>query len=324
MEKILTIAIPTFNRSKLLKRTLETLYSQLTDDVEILVSDNASTDDTTEMIITYFPKVKYYRNEKNIGPDKNFLQCYKLATGKYIWLLGDDDIVFDKAIDKVVAVLKKEAVSLLTMNYVSFAGDYDLGKCTKPYFDTNNDILITTDKDRYISVVKHHLTFISCFIIDKDVFKNVKDPSNYEDTYFIHTGIVFEGTRRDGCRLAVLFEPLLAQDLSPGSALVNQNVGVNFYIFGNRARNILCNVATNFGYSTKHMKKVLSEWICPMFMRSIISMKARNVNGWEENYIKYGYEAVKDLPLAYITVIPAYYMPKFIAKLIYGVGRLRK
>lgn len=76
MRPELTIAIPTYNRLNTLKKSLrKALEYSKGKDIEIFVSDNASTDGTKEYINSLkkeYPRLKYYRNEKNLGLDGQF------------------------------------------------------------------------------------------------------------------------------------------------------------------------------------------------------------------------------------------------------------
>lgn len=112
MEKILTICIPTYNRSKCIVeqlRRLSTLSGETKGQIEIFVSDNCSTDDTKEQVL----KLKedgivdfvYNRNPKNLGMDGNFVTCFRYATTKYVWVLGDDDYIVTHNLEKLVAYL---------------------------------------------------------------------------------------------------------------------------------------------------------------------------------------------------------------------------
>ena len=61
---LLTIAIPVYNREAFLRRSLNTIIPYIDDEVELFVSDNASTDSTMEMMAKEFPHVKCYRNNE--------------------------------------------------------------------------------------------------------------------------------------------------------------------------------------------------------------------------------------------------------------------
>lgn len=85
---LVTIAIPTYNRANLyLTQAIESAINQTYPNLEIIISDNCSTDDT-EMVIRSFkdPRIRYFRQEKNIGGNNNFNFCLKQARGEYFFI----------------------------------------------------------------------------------------------------------------------------------------------------------------------------------------------------------------------------------------------
>ncbi len=104
----LSICIPTYNRANFLKQQLETLdqalsNSKYSSQVEIVFRDNASPDNTQEVIKKFAQKypVKNAINEENIGLTRNLLRVPEEASGEFVWLLGDDDFVKPEAIDSI-------------------------------------------------------------------------------------------------------------------------------------------------------------------------------------------------------------------------------
>lgn len=103
--------IPTYNRAKYLKENLDILTIQIKDlhkedEVEINISDNASTDDTEKIskdCIAANPQlhISYHRNEKNLGPDGNFITAMNLAHGEYSLLWGDDDFLKEGGLARI-------------------------------------------------------------------------------------------------------------------------------------------------------------------------------------------------------------------------------
>lgn len=111
MSTLLSIYIPTYNRAHLLESELLILGAQVQEakgEVELVVSDNCSSDNTAEMILRLQQSwpIKYYRNPKNVGGIRNILKCADLVSGEYTWMLGDDDLVRPGAVKKVLSVLK--------------------------------------------------------------------------------------------------------------------------------------------------------------------------------------------------------------------------
>jgi len=107
----LSICIPTYNRAKFLPELLDSIVSQVSKEspVEICVSDNASEDNTKELIDTYkkiYPHIVYFCWPKNMGFDHNLLKAVEIASGEYCWLMGSDDTIVEGALRKVLNKLK--------------------------------------------------------------------------------------------------------------------------------------------------------------------------------------------------------------------------
>src|SRR5437879_1051280 len=89
-----TIGIPTFNRSSLSIRAIRSALRQTYPHVEILVSDDAYSDDTVERIEEIGdPRLVFYRQRERLGLIDNFDFCLRHATGEFFLLLGDDDVL---------------------------------------------------------------------------------------------------------------------------------------------------------------------------------------------------------------------------------------
>jgi glycosyltransferase involved in cell wall biosynthesis len=89
-----TIGIPTHNRARFLREALASATAQTLRDIEIVVSDNASTDDTVQVIRdSGDPRVRYLRNDSNVGAVANFIRVAEAAATPYFSWLQDDDAV---------------------------------------------------------------------------------------------------------------------------------------------------------------------------------------------------------------------------------------
>jgi glycosyltransferase involved in cell wall biosynthesis len=89
-----SIGLPVYNRKKFLRETLDSLLAQTFEDFELIISDNASTDGSEDICREYASqdcRIRYYRNDKNMGAAWNFNNVFKLAVGKYFkWAASDD------------------------------------------------------------------------------------------------------------------------------------------------------------------------------------------------------------------------------------------
>lgn len=111
MSATLSLCIPTLNRAALLEDMLYQL-SQLTaaysDRLEIVIADNASDDHTRQVVENSPLKIRYGRQKTTVGFTKNVLfATTELATGDYVWLVGDDDLILPDALQHIFASLDK-------------------------------------------------------------------------------------------------------------------------------------------------------------------------------------------------------------------------
>jgi hypothetical protein len=90
-----SVCIPTYNRARYLGEAIESALAQTFTDFELVVVDNCSADETPEVAAAYAARdarVRYVRNERNLGLVGNFLRCVEVARGDYVALLHDDDV----------------------------------------------------------------------------------------------------------------------------------------------------------------------------------------------------------------------------------------
>lgn len=125
---LLSIAIPTYNNATWLLFSLKRILPQvksLKGLVEVVVSDNCSTDGTKEqmqkVLAEYPTELRYYRNEENLGLNGNFQKVCERAQGEFIWMIGCDDILRIDAVEIVLGVLQANlALDYFYVNYSRF------------------------------------------------------------------------------------------------------------------------------------------------------------------------------------------------------------
>lgn len=122
--KILSIYIPTYNREDKVVRQLNFLLNEVKEleqeNIEIIVNDNCSTDNTKEAVLNCIKNtnVIYHRNDYNLGIGGNMYASVKFVTGKYLWVIGDDDVLFPGVVKRVYDILSSyPAVSYIFLNY---------------------------------------------------------------------------------------------------------------------------------------------------------------------------------------------------------------
>jgi len=171
--KILSICIPTWNRAKCLDTSLKSIQGQtnthLYEDIEILVSDNCSTDNTEKIVKKYQSlgvQIRYVKNKENIGGNNNFLQCMHIATGKYILLLSDDDILAPDSIPFIVTTLKEREWGVMHLSN----------------HESEGEVVVYNDYEKFIRRASYMLTLISVNIFRKEAVEKTK-LEDYKDSY---------------------------------------------------------------------------------------------------------------------------------------------
>jgi abequosyltransferase len=121
---LLTIAMPTFNRSLKAQRQAAFLIEDMRgfeDEIEFLVSDNASTDDTVMALAARCPPAvggpRVHVNSVNLGLVGNLNRIIQLATGRYLWMVGDDDRLHAGIVPVVLASLRSADRGLIFINH---------------------------------------------------------------------------------------------------------------------------------------------------------------------------------------------------------------
>ena len=218
---LLSICIPTYNRAPFLAELLEALLPQLTParpDVELVLSDNASTDSTAAVIASFRIRglpLRVSRNQENLGADENFLRCHALARGCYLWLLGDDDLPMPNAIPQLLSLLEQgEAAGGYDLVYLSsfgFAGSL----LTPPPHTTLEDRLgrfaeVVTDGTYLLEKVNALIGLISVVLINRDRLLSTPHPplDHLRGTNLMQVGWIFPLLHAQ-CRVLFVWQRLL-------------------------------------------------------------------------------------------------------------------
>ncbi|MGV1958329.1 FkbM family methyltransferase [Agrobacterium sp. 22-214-1] len=155
----LSICISTYNRAEWLAVNLKNwalLYPEPLKGVEFFVCDNTSTDHTPEVVQPYLsrPDFTYRRNPENVGMLGNLRVTANHANGEYIWILGDDDLIYPDAVERVLAAIDKEPdIGLVYLNY-AYTHLEDARKITDfEEFFQNSTPIVPPEDDR-IGLIK--------------------------------------------------------------------------------------------------------------------------------------------------------------------------
>jgi len=193
----LSICIPTINRARFIGETLDSIARQINDRVEVVIVDGASTDGTREVVdryVTKYPQIRYARSDKpgtapsNQGFDRDCNQAVELARGTYCWLMTDDDLLVEGAIDEVLArVDQGHDLMFATVKVcsVDFAQTVE-PRLPKLTHDRNYDRSGWTS---FVAEFGQRLTFVGAVIIKRTLWK-ARERERYFGTGFIHVGVI--------------------------------------------------------------------------------------------------------------------------------------
>src|SRR5262245_22923524 len=187
-QELLSISIPTYNRAQLLGQILDTLGAQIRfsepDQVVIYISDNASPDATPQTVEQFQKKtglrVVYSRNPTNLGISKNLLKVMAMGQGRFVWTLGDDEVIMPNAVPNLLKALRRHDPGFVLM----FDTHYAL-PLPKPglYSDYREVARACIQVDNVHALAEH--TLLSCNLYRAEFF----DPKFAEeniDTWFPH------------------------------------------------------------------------------------------------------------------------------------------
>lgn len=124
---LVSIMIPTYNRPELFEKTLQSALAQSYDNIEILVNDNSTNEDTSFLIkkYEYDPRLKYYRNMDAKCKEDNFRPFEHQAKGEYIQWCMDDDILHKDKLSMMVSVMLSNPNITLTSSQRGFVDEDD-------------------------------------------------------------------------------------------------------------------------------------------------------------------------------------------------------
>ncbi|WP_130889692.1 glycosyltransferase [Fusobacterium varium] len=194
MGSILTISIPTYNRKNELERSINILLPQLSDQVNLLILDNASDYNIFEVyneISENFKKfIKVKRNKNNIGMCSNIVKCFEETESEWMWLLGDDDIPSENSVKTILEDINKIEEKIVLMKYSSIISQEKENKIILGLENLIDFLYETNPEKRY-----GNLLFISTSVYNVKKIKQMKNYMLYgyqfSNSYMPHNIILF-------------------------------------------------------------------------------------------------------------------------------------
>jgi abequosyltransferase len=193
MPKQLSICIATYNRCQFIGETLESLLAQTNDNVEIVLVDGASTDETQLVVAPYLLRhsnIRYFREQANSGVDQDYDKSVGYATGEYCWLMPDDDLLAPGAIALVLEQIAKRH-DLIVVNSECWNADFSRNLNTRMLNCPSNKVFGGGDAEKVFAELASCLSYIGSVVIKRSVWLE-RDRASYYGTLFVHVGVIFQ------------------------------------------------------------------------------------------------------------------------------------
>jgi abequosyltransferase len=270
-QTLISIAIPTYNRGKFLRKTLDRIMPQISElegRAEVCISNNGSTDNTESMVREFSEKypniIRYSKNEKNLGIDRNIFKVLEMSEGKFVWLMGDDDLVVEDGFKKVAEFIGSSCdnnTGLIALGSESFFIDEKTNKKMvysetiekgKPrFYEIERQRVIMPDFPNYsfISVLLFNNSFLKKVLKEKKLIAEAFKARDYIHT-FVYQLMFLKFPQLRAVRLN---EILIEEELHYYKFFVEDRFGLHY-----AAKTKLNNILLDSGYAKDYETDIKS------------------------------------------------------------------
>jgi glycosyltransferase involved in cell wall biosynthesis len=188
--------------------TLDSIISQISSKIEIVVVDGASSDSTREVVESYARdchSLRYFREQKNSGVDADYDRAVSYARGKYCWLMTDDDIMLPGALDRILCELRASP-DLVIVDAEVRTSDF-ARMLQKSRMHLTSDLKFDSSDDEFLIRTGDALSYIASVVIRRDIWLK-RNRERYFGSLFVHAGVILQGPKLEN--IIVLAKPLIA------------------------------------------------------------------------------------------------------------------
>lgn len=162
---LVTIAIPTFNRAPLLGGCIQAALAQTYENIEVLVSNNASSDDTQKVLREFDDKrLRVLTQETNIGLQPNWNACLDAAKGEYVVVVSDDDRISPWFLSRCIEIIEQQPRIPIVVALSNFHLS-DLGQTRPPLTSRLIGTGVADGTDILLEFLKDEITVAMCGIL---------------------------------------------------------------------------------------------------------------------------------------------------------------
>ena len=190
---LLSICIATYNRAGFIGETLDSILPQMDDDVELLVVDGASTDNTEDVVRKFAQKesrIRYVRLSAKGGVDQDYDKSVELARGEYCWFFTDDDLLKPEAVAAVKEAINK-GYDLVVVNAEVRDRELSVILGRRRIIMQDNKAYAPSNMEHLFIDALDYLSFIGGVVIRRSIWLS-RERELYFGTEFVHVGVIFQ------------------------------------------------------------------------------------------------------------------------------------
>ena len=281
----ISIGLPIYNGEKFLRKRIENLLSQTFTDFELIISDNASTDNSVKICKEFMKKdsrIKLYEQDHNIGQFNNYNFLLKNTLGKYFLWVAVDDLLLPEFLEKNLHILETKKNVVTSISKVKMFGDF-----TNSTKEDQNDSIVQKNMKK----IKKYTSRMDCFPVTgkydykiSNFFKNCR-----------HSQVFYGMHRTDAIKKCVVTEPFLGQDtfyalslLRYGDIYVIEDVLMEIFDGGDSRAGDMIKISK---MTSNKWYRVISPWVSmtinckkqigmKLFVKNISFFIKLNLSGW--------------------------------------------
>jgi glycosyltransferase involved in cell wall biosynthesis len=297
IQPLVTLCIPTYNRSQFLEKCLAQIVCQKGFDerTEVVILDNCSTDNTKEIVGKFserYSNIKYFRNSENIGMERNILKVLTLGNGQLLKLLNDYALLLEGALEMIISVVLENVNEKPNL--------YFSNKINKKLFYHFNDI------DSFFKHTTYWQTWISTFAVWREDFNKLDNLTKYEGLLFPHLLIEIELVRN--CESGISVNYIFSNDIQGAT-----KGGYNFIdvFVGNYVGKILTPLYKNKELSLRTLVFVKSSFLIKFIKVWLLNIKVKKNNNFAIDNNKLLFRYFKFYPQLYYVYFYIHTYPYF-------------
>lgn len=317
---LLSICIPTYNRSQYLESALSKLLREYDDNFELVIVDGGSKDDTLNIVEKYKNKFKYFTSftrEENVGIDKDVLKMVELAKGKFCWLLSDDDEIVPGCIDVLINKIQSfnggNCPSGFSVNISAYSSNMEFEVSSVPSVGrgrAHDDIIFHSSEEAFRNLGVH-FGFLSAQIINREIWNRSIEGLNLEK-YFNAWLLVFIIGKMLEINPYWIYLHRKCIRYRTGNDSFIQRMGVveRQKLAHYELPRIIMDL---FDKKSNVYRSVLNIMLHDRMARSLAVLKASNITIREQfSLLKMYYDVYKSFPIFWIKIVPIFFVPSFV------------